>query len=58
MGAKINWVTNPNSIDAWKAAITPKTKFLFVETPSNPALFIADLPALAEASKIEEIYRL
>ena len=51
MGAKINWVTNPNSIDAWKAAITPKTKFLFVETPSNPALFIADIPALAKLAK-------
>jgi O-acetylhomoserine/O-acetylserine sulfhydrylase-like pyridoxal-dependent enzyme len=51
MGAKINWVTDPGSIDAWKAAITPKTKFLFVETPSNPALFIADLPALAALAK-------
>jgi len=33
---------------AWKKAITPKTKMLFVETPSNPLTEIADLPALAD----------
>lgn len=51
MGARVNWVTKPDSIEAWAAAITPKTKFLFVETPSNPALFIADIPALAALAK-------
>jgi O-acetylhomoserine/O-acetylserine sulfhydrylase-like pyridoxal-dependent enzyme len=55
MGAKINWVTNPESLDAWKNAITPKTKFLFVETPSNPALFIADIPALAELARSKNL---
>ena len=55
MGAKINWVTQPDSIDAWEKAITPKTKFLFVETPSNPALFIADIPALAALAKAKNI---
>ncbi len=51
MGTKVNWVTQPDAIDAWKAAITPQTKFLFVETPSNPALFIADIPALSTLAK-------
>jgi O-acetylhomoserine/O-acetylserine sulfhydrylase-like pyridoxal-dependent enzyme len=55
MGANIHWVTNPESIDAWAAAITRRTKFLFVETPSNPALFIADIPALAELAKSRNI---
>jgi O-acetylhomoserine/O-acetylserine sulfhydrylase-like pyridoxal-dependent enzyme len=55
MGAKVNWVTNPESIEAWEAAITPKTKFLFVETPSNPALFIADIPALAALAKSKNL---
>lgn len=55
MGAKVNWVTNPDSIEAWAAAITPKTKFLFVETPSNPALFIADIPALAALAKSKNL---
>jgi O-acetylhomoserine/O-acetylserine sulfhydrylase-like pyridoxal-dependent enzyme len=48
MGWKVDWVHEPWSIEAWKAKITSKTKFFFVETPSNPTLFIADLPALAE----------
>ena len=55
MGASVNWVTNPESIDALAAAITPRTKFLFVETPSNPALFIADIPALAVLAKSKNI---
>jgi O-succinylhomoserine sulfhydrylase len=51
MGAKVNWVTQPESIEAWAAAITPHTKLIFVETPSNPALFVADIPALAALAK-------
>jgi O-succinylhomoserine sulfhydrylase len=51
MGAKVNWVTNPDSIEAWEAAITDRTKFLYVETPSNPGLFIGDIPALAALAK-------
>jgi len=55
MGAKINWVTKPESIDAWESAITTKTKYLFVETPSNPALYIADIPALAKLAKSKNL---
>lgn len=32
---------------AWQQAITPQTKMLFVETPSNPLCEIADIAALA-----------
>ena len=55
MGAKVNWVTKPESLDAWKAAITPKTRFLFVESPSNPALFIGDIRALADLAHAHKI---
>ncbi len=55
MGANIRWVTNPESIDAWEAAITPRTKFIFVETPSNPGLFIADIPALTRLAKSKNL---
>jgi len=48
MGAEVHWVTNPESIDAWRHAIDKKTKFIFVESPSNPGLFIGDIAALAE----------
>ncbi len=51
MGVRVNWVTTPQSIDAWASAITPRTKFLFVESPSNPGLFIGDLPALSALAK-------
>lgn len=33
---------------AWEAAIKPNTRFLFLETPSNPLIEIADIRALAE----------
>ena len=55
MGAKVNWVIKPESIEAWAAAITPRTKFLFVETPSNPSLFIGDIPALADLAKSKNL---
>jgi O-succinylhomoserine sulfhydrylase len=34
-------------IDEWKAAVTPKTKLFFVETPSNPLTEVCDIKALA-----------
>ena len=34
--------------DAWEAAIKPNTRFLYIETPSNPLIEIADIAALAE----------
>jgi O-acetylhomoserine/O-acetylserine sulfhydrylase-like pyridoxal-dependent enzyme len=55
MGSKVNWVCNPENLDAWAAAITPKTRFLFVESPSNPSLFIGDIPALAKLAKSKNI---
>lgn len=33
---------------AWEAAIKPNTRFLFLESPSNPLTEIADIRALAE----------
>ena len=35
-------------LSAWEAAIRPQTRMLFLETPSNPLLEVADLKALAE----------
>jgi O-succinylhomoserine sulfhydrylase len=35
-------------LDAWRAAIRPETRILFLETPSNPLTEVADLRALAE----------
>ncbi len=38
-------------IAAWKAAIRPETRILFLETPSNPLMEVADLAALARLAK-------
>lgn len=38
-------------VTAWEAAVTPGTKLLFVETPSNPLTEISDIAALASVAK-------
>ena len=35
-------------VNAWQAAITPKTKLFFAETPSNPLTEVCDIQALAD----------
>jgi len=37
-----------SDLAAWEKAITPQTKLLFLETPSNPLLELVDIAALAE----------
>jgi len=37
-----------SDLDAWEAAITPATRLLFAETPSNPLSEVVDIAALAE----------
>ncbi|MCF8413979.1 MAG: aminotransferase class I/II-fold pyridoxal phosphate-dependent enzyme, partial [Melioribacteraceae bacterium] len=37
--------------DGWEKAITPNTKMIFIETPSNPALEVIDLEFLGALSK-------
>ncbi len=46
-GLDITFVSLTN-LDEWQAAITPKTKLFFVETPSNPLTEVCDIAALAE----------
>ncbi|MFM9864754.1 MAG: O-succinylhomoserine sulfhydrylase [Micropepsaceae bacterium] len=36
------------NLDAWRAAVKPQTKVLFLETPANPTLEIIDLKAVAD----------
>ena len=35
-------------LDAWRGAVRPSTRFLFLETPSNPLTEVADIRALAD----------
>lgn len=39
---------DPTDVSAWEAAITPTTRLLFMETPSNPLAELTDIAAVAE----------
>ncbi len=41
-------IVDGTDLDAWQRAMTPATKMLFLETPANPTLAIADIAAIAE----------
>jgi len=41
-------VVDGTNLDAWRAAIQPNTKALFLESPANPLLEIIDIAAVAE----------
>jgi cystathionine beta-lyase/cystathionine gamma-synthase len=46
-GLRFSWVdlTQPEAVDA---ALTPKTKLLWLETPTNPLMSLADMRAMVE----------
>lgn len=46
-GVSTDFVTLTD-LDAWEAAIKPNTRFLFLETPSNPLIEIGDIAAIAD----------
>ncbi len=46
-----NTVVSPVDIDAWRGAISPNTRVLFLETPSNPMAEIADIRALSQLAR-------
>jgi O-succinylhomoserine sulfhydrylase len=50
LGITTTWV-KLSDLDAWRAAVRPQTRLLFVETPSNPVCEVADIAALAEIAK-------
>jgi len=42
---------DPSDFDAFTAAIGPQTRMIWVESPTNPTLKVADLAAIAEVGK-------
>jgi O-succinylhomoserine sulfhydrylase len=44
-----------NDLDNWEKYITPTTRMIFVESPSNPGLDILDLEKLAKLSKAHQL---
>ncbi|QRK04226.1 cystathionine gamma-synthase [Archangium violaceum] len=49
-GLSFSWVDLSNP-DSFEKAITPKTKMVWVESPTNPMLKLIDLPRIAETAK-------
>ena len=49
-GVDVSYVPQTDYTE-WEAAITPKTRFLFLETPSNPLIEIVDIVRLSEIAK-------
>lgn len=45
-----------SNLAAWEAAMTPQTKLMFAETPSNPLSEIADIAALSRLAKAHGAY--
>lgn len=46
-GVAFSYVPLPD-LDAWRAAMRPETKLLFLETPANPLTEVGDIGALAQ----------
>lgn len=51
----VRWVSEPWDIKQWEEKIDEKTQFLYVESPSNPTLYVADISALAELAHSHNI---
>ncbi|MFH1286191.1 MAG: aminotransferase class I/II-fold pyridoxal phosphate-dependent enzyme [Candidatus Magasanikbacteria bacterium] len=49
------WVDEPWNLESWEKKIDEKTKFLFVESPSNPTLYVADIRALSDLAHTHDI---
>ncbi|MCK5770258.1 O-succinylhomoserine sulfhydrylase [Algiphilus sp.] len=42
---------DPCDLDAWREAVTPSTRMLFVESPTNPLCEVVDIAGLAEIAR-------
>ncbi len=49
------FVKNPADPASWDAQIDDKTKLVWVETPSNPTLFITDLKAVTDVAHARKV---
>ena len=52
-GIKVTYVDTTNIENVFNA-ITPKTKLIWIETPTNPTLKISDIAAIAKIAKVHQ----
>ena len=50
LGIETTFVTDPDDLDSWQAAVRPNTKAFFGETISNPKIDILDIPGVSEVA--------
>ena len=47
---EFRFVENPDNLDSWDALIDDRTRLVWVETPSNPCLFVTDIAGVADVA--------
>jgi len=52
---QFRFVENPSDPRSWDKEIDSKTRMVWVETPSNPALFVTDIQAVADVAHSHKI---
>jgi methionine-gamma-lyase len=55
LGITPRFVRDPGNLDDWERQITPKTRFVWAETPSNPTTFVTDIAGLAEITRAHNV---
>jgi len=55
MGITARFVEDPADLEDWERQITPNTRFVWAETPSNPTLFVTDIAGLAEITQAHNV---
>ncbi|STQ12399.1 cystathionine gamma-synthase [Enterobacter cloacae] len=53
-GLRVSWV-KPDDLAALEAAIGPQTRMIWVETPTNPLLKLADLAAIGAIARRHKV---
>jgi O-acetylhomoserine/O-acetylserine sulfhydrylase-like pyridoxal-dependent enzyme len=55
LGITPRFVKDAGDLDDWERQITPKTRFVWAETPSNPTTFVTDIAGLAEITRSHNV---
>ena len=50
LGIETTFVTDPDDLDSWQAAVRPNTKAFFAETISNPQIDVLDIPGVSKVA--------
>lgn len=54
-GVEFRFVPDPADPDSWAAQMDGRTRLVWVETPSNPTLFVTDIAAVADVAHAHNI---